>query len=85
MYLKEITNLPIRGERKNIRKNNSLKMLLIEFCDSNMDFAEVIYHRDEYSSASSLYSGLKKASDTMEHIPVSVEFIQGNVYLRRVD
>lgn len=85
MYLKELSYLPARGERKSIRGNNKLKTIIRQFYDSTMDYAEVVFNHGEYSSSSSLYSGLKKALDTMEDIPVIAEFIQGGVYLRRVD
>lgn len=85
MFLKEISGLPTRGERKKVRANNKLKTILLDFYNSSMDFAEVGFMHGEYSSSASLYSGLRKAMESMEDLPISVEFIQGGIYLRRTD
>lgn len=85
MYLKPTDRLPEKLERSTDRNNNSLKMLILNFYNSDEDLAEIIFDHGEYSSSSSLYSGVKKALSVLGDLPVEAEFRQGGVYLRRTE
>lgn len=85
MYLKPVDYLPEKLERKTSRNNNSIKLLILNFYNSDLDLAEIIFEHGEYSSSSSLYSCVKKALDVMDDIPIAAEFRQGGVYLRRTE
>lgn len=85
MYLRPLDRLPEKGWRQSSRSNNKIKTMLFEFYESDSDFAEVVFMKGEYSSSSSLYSGIKKAleSPSFRDLSIAVDFIQGGVYLRR--
>lgn len=85
MYLREIDRIPDRGERLSSRANNRIKNIILNFYESPMDLAEVVFNHGEYSSSSSLYSCIRKALDSMEDLPIDVDFRQGGVYLRRTE
>lgn len=87
MFWKPVTSMPEKLERHNTR-NNSLKQFLLDFYNSDENLVEVIFMHGEYASSASLYSGLKKALESINsinQIPVEVEFRQGGIYLRRID
>lgn len=85
MYLKPIDRIPERGERSVKRANNNIKNMLLDFYNSESDIAEVMFSHREYVSSASLYSSIKKALNILHDIPITAEFIQGGIYLRRTE
>ena len=85
MYLKEINQIPDHYERYSKQGNRNLKSLIMEFYESTMDQAEVVFNHGEYSSSQSLYSGIRRAIMSLNDIPVKAEYVQGGVYLRRTE
>lgn len=84
MYLKEIDAIPDRNERYSREGNKNLKSMILDFYESPMEQAEIVFNHGEYSSSQSLYSGVRKAAAKL-NLPIAVEYIQGGVYLRRTD
>lgn len=80
MRLNYINALP----SKLSRNNHSLKAIVLEFYNSEDDYAEVEFDNGEYVSSHSLCDGLRKAIHALD-VPVKVTMIQGGVYLERTD
>lgn len=79
MKLNSLSELPC----KNSRNNHGLKTIILEFYNSEDDYAEVEFDNGEYVSSHSLCDGLRKAIIALD-IPVKVRMIQGGVYLERI-
>lgn len=80
MKLNSLASLPL----KLARNNHSLKAIILEFYNSEDDYAEVEFDNGEYVSSHSLCDGLRKAIHALD-VPVKVIMIQGGVYLKRAD
>lgn len=83
MLVTRIDRYPDDTTRNTKVSNNDIRRLLFDFYESDMDYAEVTFNSDEYSTSQSLYSGLKKAISKVD-LPVEVRLIQGAVYLGRL-
>lgn len=84
MYLNHVDKIPDKSSRASIRKNNKIKETILDFYYSDESFARAEFYLGEYSSIQSAYSSLKKAVRSME-LPIVVEVIQNDIYLRRAD
>lgn len=84
MYRNAIPELPSTLSRNSKEKNNRLKQLILDFYNSTDDYSELFFDHGEYASSVSLYTGAKKAIESLQ-IPVEVIMIRGGVYLRRTD
>lgn len=80
MRLNPIAQLP----SKLARNNHSLKAIIMDFYNSEDDYAEVEFDSGEYVSNQSLCDGLRKAVNALD-LPVRVTMIQGGVYLERTE
>lgn len=58
MHLRKMSNLP-NGQRR--QNNYRLQDYILEFYESDMTCAEVVYDLDEYCSSHSLQNGLAKS------------------------
>lgn len=84
MKIKQIDSLPSKHQKLETRDNNKLKNVVRSFYNSDSDYAEVEFDYGEYSSNTSLCSGLKRAIQVL-NLPLSAEIIRGGVYLRRLE
>lgn len=83
MLVTRIDRYPDDTTRNSKVSNNDIRRLLFDFYESDMDYAEVTFNSDEYSTSQSLYSGLRK-SVAKVGLPIEVRLIQGSVYLGRL-
>lgn len=82
MHYRKIENLPNNFVRNSRTTKNHLQTLILDFYNSEDEYAEFILEDGEYSTSQSLYSGAKKAVQALK-LPISVIMIRGRVYLRR--
>lgn len=83
MQITQIDHYPDDTTRNSKVSNNDIRRLLFDFYESGMDYAEITFNSDEYSTSQSLYSGLRK-SVAKAGLPIEVRLIQGGVYLGRL-
>lgn len=80
MKIKPIASIP----NKVTRNNHSLKAIILDFYNSEHDYAEIEFDYGEYVSSSVLCDGLRKAIRTLG-LPVRATMSQGGVYLERTE
>lgn len=84
MQINKIDRFPDDTQRNTKVSNNNIRRLLMDFYESDMDYAEIEFSHGEYSTSQSLYSGLRKSIASLQ-LPIEVRLIQGGVYLGRLD
>lgn len=84
MNINPIDRLPDDKFRRNRESNNRMKELLLEFYDSEDEYAEITFDHGEYSNSSSLFSSVRQAIKSLD-IPLEAVTIRGGVFVRRCD
>lgn len=84
MQFRKIDRLPDDTQRNSRTSNNNIQRLLMDFYESDADYAEVDFDFGEYSTSQSLYSGLRKSIQRLQ-LPIEAQLIQGGIYLSRTD
>lgn len=84
MQIKRINSLPDNTQRNSRLNYNNIQRTLMDFCESDMEFASVDFDSDEYTTSQSLYSGMRKSIQKL-HLPVEARLIRGSIYLIKTE
>lgn len=84
MRINHISNLPDDAQRNSKISNNNIQRMLMDFYESDMEYAEVEFDHGEYATSQSLYSGMRKSIQKLQ-LPIEARLIQGGVYLVRME
>lgn len=83
MHLRKVTEIPAVRRKP---KNSKLQDYILEFYDSNMPHAEVIYDSEEYDSSTSLQTGLLRAVEALElQDQINVVVRGRNLFLTKIE
>ncbi len=84
MRINKINELPEDFQRNSRLNYNNIQRTLMDFYESDMDYAEVEFDFGEYSTSQSLYSGMRKSIQKLQ-LPIEARLIRGAIYLIRTE
>lgn len=82
MQINKLEHLPEDFQRNSRLNYNNIQRTLMDFYESDMDYAEVEFDSGEYSTSQSLYSGMRKSIQKLQ-LPIEARLIRGGIYLIR--